>query len=694
MTDSHVAGAPALDPALLALSREFRLELDAGGVITCADPVAERALGAAPGMRFTRLCVPGTEAKAEALMQHARRGVVRDWELGLTVSSVPATVLCSALPRGDGVQLLGVALPSQYGGAIEQLNASMDEVVRLNRDLSRQRKDLAQKHDELSRAYRDLDDSNRGVVSLHAELAERNQTLRRASDVKTRLVANVSHEFRTPLHTILGLSRLLMDGADEPLSQEQHKQVRFIRTAAEELSQLVNDLLDLSKAESGKAILRPEGFDARDFIAALRGMLRPLASRPDVALVFEDVDPALRLETDHGKLSQIARNLISNALKFTERGEVRVGLRAEGPDVVLSVEDTGVGIDEAHFALIFEEFGQIEGPLQRAQKGTGLGLPLARRLAEMLGGTLRVESTLGTGSLFTARFPRVHPEVREFSALEARSLDPARAPVLVVEDDRKTIFIYEKFLAMAGFQVVPARDTQSARRLLAELRPAAIVLDIMLDGESSWSFLSELKQDPRTADIPVLVVTVTSREQKARALGADEFWLKPVDQDRLLRKLRSLQLRGATSKVLVIDDDERARYLIKRFLDKSPYTVIEADSGQAGVAAARAVQPSVILLDFLLQDVTAFDVLDELKADPRTRHIPVVIVTSHALDDEQRERLASHAEAVLSKENLSRELAINRIRDALVKAGVGAGAQEPRGATGAPSQPVRQEVPR
>jgi len=509
------------------------------------------------------------------------------------------------------------------------------------------------------------------VLALHAELADKADTLQRTADVKSRVVANVSHEFRTPLHTILGLSKLLLDSSDGPLNDEQHKQVRFIRSSAEELSLMINDMLDLSKAESGAAILRPERFSAADFFAALRGQLRPLVPSPSpVELVFDDPPAELVLETDQAKLAQIMRNLVSNALKFTERGEVRVSAVGDGSRAIFTVRDTGIGIAPEHHGRVFEEFGQIEGPIQSRVKGTGLGLPLARKLAELLDGTLTFESAPGEGTTFTLSIAASHSEVRELEVITSRALDPSKSPVLVVEDDRKTIFIYERYLAMAGFQVLPARSIDDARRVLQEVRPAAIVLDIMLDGEASWSFLEQLKRDPATKDVPVLVVTVTNREQKARALGADEFWLKPVDQDQLLRKLRMISRQSAPARVLVIDDDDKARYLVRKYLEHSPYQLIEAASGPEGVRCARDERPSVILLDFLLQDMTAFDVLDELKGDPRTRAIPVVIITSHLLDAHDRQRLAAETEAVLSKDSLSRELAINRIRDALQKAGI------------------------
>ncbi|MBL8954609.1 MAG: response regulator [Myxococcaceae bacterium] len=580
-------------------------------------------------------------------------------------------MLFHAERTGDGrVALLGFKVPERFLTAKALVDGAVDDVFELNRQVAKQKRELEQKHAELVETHQQLKDSNRGVLALHAELEDKSVSLRHNNELKSRLVANVSHEFRTPRHTILGLSKLLVSSPSEPLSEEQKKQVGFIRASAEELTAMVNDLLDLSKAEAGRLHLRPEKFTATHFVSSLRGMLTPLVpegSKVSLSIAWPPED--VNFETDQGKLSQIVRNLVSNALKFTERGGVKVALRSKDELVHLTVEDTGIGIAPENIDVIFEEFTQIDSPLQRKVKGTGLGLSLSRKLAEILGGSLEVESTLGKGTKFTLAVPPVHPEVKELNSLKAKPLDPERAPVLVVEDDRKTIFIYEKYLAMAGLQVVPARTVDDARELLKTLRPSAIVLDVMLEGETTWQFLADLKRTPETADIPVLVVTVTNRAMKARALGADEFWLKPVDQDRLIRKLKSLSTTSKQAKVLIIDDDERSRYLMRQLLQGSPYQLGEASSGPEGVALAREQRPNVIFLDFLLKDITAFDVLDELKSDPRTRGIPVIIITSHVLDPDQKTRLAKETEAVVSKDMLSRELAINRIRDALKKAG-------------------------
>lgn len=639
-----------------ALSRELAVVVDASGAVTWADARATR-FGFSPGAPFSAGCVPGCEAKAAELCRRAVAEVVRGWELPYIFDGKPVTIVFAGQPVSGGTALVGSIVPQEYADAVAAGNRAIHEIVEVNRELARRKARL--------------EESNKGIRQLHEELAQQADRLRSSSEVKSRLVASVSHEFRTPLHSILGLSRLLLDESDGALNAEQATQVRFIRDSAEELSNLVSDMLDLAKLDAGSAPIRAAVFELRDFLAAVQGTMRPLL-REDraVELVFAPV-PDVALETDQGKLGQIVRNLVGNAIKFTEHGSVRVTATVDGEHLQLAVTDTGIGIAPADQQRIFEEFVQIESALQRRARGTGLGLPLSKKLAATLGGRIDVASAPGQGSTFTLIVPLEHPEIGEFRRIEhaARTLDVTRAPVLVVEDDRSSVFVYERYLAMAGFQVVPARTTQQARRVLRDLTPSAILLDVMLEGEDTWDFLAELKRDPETRDIPVLVCTVMNRESRARALGADEFWLKPVDQEKLVKKLQSLAAPSG-ARVLVVDDDAAARYLIRKCLGGTQYSVLEAADGPSGLRLARQERPHVILLDFLLEDMTAFDVIDVLKSDPRTRLIPVIIVTSHALLPADRERLAQHAEAILSKEHLSRELAINRIRDALRNAGI------------------------
>ncbi|WP_053232362.1 ATP-binding protein [Sandaracinus amylolyticus] len=655
-------------------SRELALACDASSAITWRDERAVRVLGVRAGQRLTELACPGAEEKLGIFCDRAKREPLEGWELCMLAGDRPVTLVCASVPEpdGSGFAIFASVLPEEIVAVSASTSDALREVDSLNRELARQGRELLRVNHELS-------ESNRGIVQLHDELAQRAEEAATSAEVKSRLVANVSHEFRTPIHSILGLSQLLLDETDGPLTEEQRTQVRFVRSAAEELALLVNDMLDLARLESGIASVRASKFSIGELFETLRGMLRPLLPADSrVQLSIDAPAEDVVLETDRGKIAQVLRNLVTNGIKYTEQGEVRVDVTASATDVRIAVVDTGMGISPNDLPRVFEEF--YRAPAAAHLRGTGLGLPLSRKLAELLGGAIEVESELGKGSSFTLVLPRVHPEVRTVEEIRARGSvrDPSRQAVLVVEDDRKTIFVYERYLSLAGYQVIPARSIADARALLNEVNPAAIVLDIMLEGETSWEFLSEVKSSPATRDIPVLVVTVMNREQKARALGADEFWLKPLDQDRLLRRLQQIPRRSSPTKVLVIDDDPRARYLVRRLLDGTAFGLIEAETGHEGVRLAHDQQPQVIILDFLLEEtpttasgrMTAFDVIDALKSDPRTRPIPVIILSSHALGDAERQRLAQTTESILSKENLSRELAMQRIRDALHKAGI------------------------
>lgn len=252
----------------------------------------------------------------------------------------------------------------------------------------------------------ELDETNQGVLALYAELDTQADQLRQASDLKSRFLSYMSHEFRTPLGSILSITSLLADELDGPLSPEQHTQVSFIRSSARELREMVDDLLDLAKIEAGRISISPAWFDMFDLFSALRGMFRPIADASSVDLIFEEPSGLPKLYTDDKKLAQILRNFISNALKFTAQGEVRVSARMENAhEIRFAVQDTGLGIPAELHSNLFEDFSQIDSPLQKRLRGTGLGLSLCKRFAELLGGRVGVESTPGVGSLFFVIIP-------------------------------------------------------------------------------------------------------------------------------------------------------------------------------------------------------------------------------------------------------------------------------------------------
>jgi signal transduction histidine kinase/CheY-like chemotaxis protein len=549
-----------------------------------------------------------------------------------------------------------------------------EELKQQNKELINTLQELRAKQEELLQLNNELDETNRGVVALYAELNEKADFLQHASELKSRFLSNMSHEFRTPLNSIVALSQILLDRLDGPLGAEQEKQVRYILDSAKDLTELVNDLLDLAKVEAGKVTVRPVNFSVTGLFAALRGMLRPLLSQnTSVSLTFDEPEDLPELYSDEGKVSQILRNFISNALKFTERGEIRVSAQ-QGPRgvVIFSVVDTGIGIAPEDQERIFQEWTQIDGRLQKAVKGTGLGLPLSRKFAQLLGGDVLVKSELGVGSKFSAVIPiRFSGETEIVYVPEVRhEIDAKKLSVLVVEDNSETLFIYDKYLKGTRFQPIPAKNIKEARAALREFKPLAIVLDVLLQqGEHSWDLLQELKRNPATADIPVLVVTVIDNRDKAKALGADGFHAKPVDRFWLLQHLEDAARKVSTKKLLVIDDDEVSRYLIRNVLGHGNLRIVEASNGRDGLQKAIQEKPAAIILDLVMPDFSGFEVLQQLKENPETRTIPVIVHTSKLLDSNERDRLSA-AVAVISKESSSRELLLKRFADAFEKAGI------------------------
>src|SRR5512133_462329 len=562
-------------------------------------------------------------------------------------------------------------------GLAEELERQRDsdpfaEIQQQNRELMATLEEVRARREDLAQVNRELEETNRGVVALYAELDERADYLQRANDIKTRFLSNMTHEFRTPLNSITSLTRILLQKLDGDLTSEQEKQVRFIRRSADSLSELVNDLLDLAKVEAGKILVRPSDVNVKNLFGTLRGMLRPLlAHNGSVDLVFEDPGELLPVYTDESKVSQILRNFISNALKYTEHGEVRVSAEVgSGNTVIFRVKDSGIGIAEEDQQRIFEEYSQIEHPLQQRLRGTGLGLPLARRLAALLGGSVGVESQLGVGSTFYAVIPAQFKGPTEVSFVPevSRQVDPTRMPILVVEDNRESLFIYDKYLKGTGYQVLPARTLREAREWLHTIRPVAIVLDILLETQNAWGFLSELREQESYRDIPILVVTMVENETRALALGADAFHVKPIDRTWLLETVERLVRERPTEKLLIVDDDEVSRYLLHGLLADTRFRLIEARDSREGLLLAQTEQPRAIFLD--LMGVDGITVLHQLKSDSATKEIPVFIHTSKRLTDADRSRLES-ASAIVPKESESRQAQLAAVRNALIQAGLG-----------------------
>jgi signal transduction histidine kinase/CheY-like chemotaxis protein len=562
----------------------------------------------------------------------------------------------------------------------------LDEFREQNQELLRTLDELRRRQEELVSLNRELEDTNRGVVALYAELDEKADHLRRADEVKSRFLSNMSHEFRTPLNSILALSRLLQDRADGPLTEEQEVQVGFIRKSAESLYELVNDLLDLAKVEAGKTEVRPTEFEVSGLFGALRGMLRPLLVSSTLNLVFEEPAGMPPMYSDEGKISQILRNFISNALKFTEAGEVRVSAEycPATERVTFRVRDTGIGIAPEDRDHIFREFTQLDSHIQHRVKGTGLGLPISKKLAELLGGGVGVESEPGVGSEFSLTVP-VRWEARESVRKEelAAEVDPSQETVLLVEDNFETRLKYEKYLRSSRWRVASARSVREAENILNHVTPVAIVLDIALRGEDSWGFLAKIKSSAATASIPVVVATSVDDQAKAMALGADAYLTKPVEARDLRRVLR--QLTGHVErKVLLVDDEEVSRYLLKQLFSGPEIRFIEACNGDEALACVRAEKPDLVVMDLMMPVRNGFETLAEMNADFDLKDIPVIVSSSKVLSPDEKRHLEGMALAVLPKSALAEKMvtseAMGQVAAVLAAAGLADMIQDRRAA--------------
>ena len=540
-----------------------------------------------------------------------------------------------------------------------------EEIEQQNQELMKTLQELRARQEELELLNRELEDTNRGVVALYAELDERADYLRRASELKTKFLSNVSHEFRTPLNSIVSLARLLMERVDGELTSEQFKQVRYIESSARDLQEMVNDLLDLAKVEAGKVRIRTKRFEVHELFSALKGMLKPLlADNNSVDLVFHLPQELPTLRTDEGKVSQILRNLISNALKFTPNGEVTVSATMlETRDILFTIQDTGIGIAPEYHETIFKEFSQVENPLQERYRGTGLGLPLCRNLAMLLGGQIWLESESGKGATFFVRIPIAY--VGEAAQSDETTMPQApefyRAPVVFLEDSPETAHIYESYFRDTEFQLILASTIAQAEVWMTRHSPAAVVTDVYIGNEQTWNFISRLRE--RLPNVPLIVTSDHDESRMAALKGANVFLPKPVDQEVLLGELRRITAQNGIRRLLMVDDNEVARYILRDLLTQPWLDIREASNGTEALSLLNDSIPDAMILDLLMPDISGFEILRQIRSQSATRNLPVLIYTSKVLSDAERAQLDAWHARVIRKEDVTTRLSAQPFLD-------------------------------
>ncbi len=502
--------------------------------------------------------------------------------------------------------------------------------------------------------------------SKHAqeELRGAKEAAEEASRAKSQFLANMSHELRTPMNAIIGYSEMLIEEAGELEREETIPDLKKIHAAGKHLLSLINDILDLSKVEAGKMGIHLESFDVSDLIDEVRSTIEPMVAKNANTFDVHIADEVGTMQADLTKVRQAVLNLLSNASKFTEQGTITLRVARETVDdrgwLVFSVRDTGIGIAPEQMEKLFRDFVQADASTTRKYGGTGLGLAISQRFCQMMGGDISGESTLGQGSTFTIRLPEDVKKseddpvtsVEEASPMTMTSSGEMRRgvpPILVVDDDPAVCELLTRFLNKQGFSVVTASSGQEGVKLATDVQPMVIILDVQLPDLDGWGTLAALKADPILAEIPVVMLSIVDNKSKGYALGVADYLVKPFDPALMAMVLQKYVSDDSSRTILIVEDDDNIRELLRHLLTKAGWSVIEAENGRIALERVAERQPKLILLDLMMPHMDGFTFLDELRKTEDWRNIPVVVVSAKELTDEDRRRLHGDVEKVIQK---------------------------------------------
>jgi CheY-like chemotaxis protein/signal transduction histidine kinase len=529
------------------------------------------------------------------------------------------------------------------------LGARVEELLRENRML---RQELDAKAALAARAVASFQQrtllmeitrqQNEDLDRLAAELArskkieeERAREIEAAARLKSEFLANFSHEIRTPLNAIIGYCDLLIRDEGSRLTPHGRRDLSVIKANARTLLALINDILDLSKIESGRAEVVKEAIALPELVDECQATVRELLKGKEVALT-QDIT-AGAVFCDPLKLRQVLLNLLSNAAKFTDAGEIVLTAEPQGSTLLISVEDTGSGIPEDQLPFIFDKFRQVDGSARRKVGGTGLGLAIVKEVVHLLGGTVNATSTVGRGSKFTVALPGA---IDQAATQRTATTGPAAAPsdgpfsVLIIDDDPMVHHLVRGQLEAEQFRVVSAADGVEGLTLAREFRPTVIILDIHLPRLDGWTVLAELKSDAVLSQIPVIMMSVEEQRARGYSFGACEYLVKPVEPDRLVSVVRRA-IAPSAGDVLIVDDDDQTRDLVSRHLRRAGYSTVEARDGEEALLRARVLSPGLMILDLLMPGVDGFEVLRTIRSEGM--RMPVVVLTGKVLvADEER----------------------------------------------------------
>ncbi len=532
--------------------------------------------------------------------------------------------------------------------AVTQLENLVNELKKLNEDYQKQNIQIKKQNETL------IELSNQ-LKAKAEELALQKEKAEESTKLKSQFLASMSHELRTPMNSILGLTELIIEKAQ--LDNKNKERLEVVLKSGKRLMGLINDILDLSKIEAGKMEIRDEDILLEELIEEVSSTITPLAV--DKGLNFNiqrKCNTRIIVNTDRGRVTQVLINLLGNAVKFTEKGKVELVLSIT-PDKMLkfSVIDTGIGISKENKAVIFEEFRQLDGSTTRKYNGTGLGLAICKKIIDLLGGNIWVDSTEGRGSTFSFTIPIKYVKERKVQESRPINVDTLRKniknPILVIDDDSEIRYTIGQYLISKGYEVIFAEDGDTGIKMAIENQPFAITLDVMLPSRDGWSVLKELKENEKTKDIPVILVSIIGDKNVGFGLGAFEYFVKPISADKLLSAFNKLEIlaQKRIQKIVIVDDDELEFEKFKKEFKDEKISIEFIQDSEFAFNKIAEVQPDLIILDLMMPKIDGITLSHKLKANPKTKNIPIIISTAKDLSEEERKSLTDIVEDITVK---------------------------------------------
>ncbi len=557
----------------------------------------------------------------------------------------------------------------------QELLARVRTHIELYRLREKLQLEIAQKNNEILAHANDLE---KKVEERTVQLNKAKEMAETANIAKSQFLAKMSHELRTPMNAIIGYSEMLMEDAQDLGIMECVADIGKIHSAGKHLLGLINDVLDLSKIESGRMEIYLETFQVETLIDEVLTTIKPIVEQKNNRLEIKIVNSLGKIQADFTKTRQILINLLSNAAKFTEEGSISIefkrefGSKGNGDRLYFCVSDNGIGMTPEQQQKLFQPFTQVDASTTRRFGGTGLGLAITKQFIDMMGGNIRVDSEFGKGSQFIVCLPA---QVESEPASPAQTMEELGETlegsgfILIIDDDVITRELLKNYLSKLGHSVAAAANGEEGLQLAKKLRPDAILLDVKMPGMDGWRVLSTLKNNSLLSDIPVIMTSIEEDRNKGYALGATDYLVKPVGREQLATILNKYQIGDQSQHlVMVVEDDKITRDIMTNMLKKEGLRVFKAENGKVALQHIKEKKPSLILLDLLMPEMDGFELIEHLRENPNWRSIPVVVLTATKLSTEDQARLHGYVDFIFQKETHNSEELLGGIQKQIAAA--------------------------